>query len=112
MTAVAGSLKPWTASSMFLTSAGTSSAGLTESKPGASRAELKFQSSGLTGLLEMEIDNHALRSYESIALELGISPKRVRDIEQRALMKLRRALEKQGVCSLEVERDPVPCPAR
>jgi DNA-directed RNA polymerase sigma subunit (sigma70/sigma32) len=58
----------------------------------------------------MEIDNHALRSYESIALELGISQKRVRDIEQRALTKLRKALEKQGVYSSEVER--LPCPAR
>jgi len=69
---------------MFPISAGTSSAALTESKLGASRAELKFQSSGLTGLLEMEIDNHALRSYESIARELGISQKRVRDIEETA----------------------------
>jgi len=89
---------------------GTSSAGLTESKRGATRAELKSQSSGLAGPLEMEIDNHALRSYESIALELGISQKRVRDIEQRALKKLRTALEKQGVCSSDGER--VPCPAR
>jgi DNA-directed RNA polymerase specialized sigma24 family protein len=95
---------------MFPISAGTSSAALTESKPGVSRTELKFQSSGLTGPLEMEIDNHELRSYESIARELGISQKRVRDIEQRALTKLRKALEKQGVYSSEVEH--APCPAR
>jgi DNA-directed RNA polymerase sigma subunit (sigma70/sigma32) len=42
-------------------------------------------------------NNHALRSYESIAAELKISATRVRQIEQRALKKLRMAFQKQGI---------------
>jgi DNA-directed RNA polymerase sigma subunit (sigma70/sigma32) len=38
-------------------------------------------------------------SYAAVGAVLGITPARVRQLEQRALKKLRRALEKQGVRS-------------
>jgi hypothetical protein len=55
----------------------------------------------------MKSDRKPLRSYEDIGRDLGISPARVRQLEQRALEKLRWALAKQGVCSFDGERDPV-----
>jgi len=45
----------------------------------------------------MEIDNHALRSYDSIALELGVSRRAVIETEQRALRKLRKAFARLGL---------------
>jgi transcriptional regulator len=41
-------------------------------------------------------------TYEEIATLLKISPMRVRQIEQRALAKLRKALEKRGYTSIDV----------
>lgn len=55
----------------------------------------------------MKIDNHALRSYDDIAREFGISRGRVIQIEQRALKKLRKAFVKLGIFSLKDGRDSV-----
>jgi DNA-directed RNA polymerase sigma subunit (sigma70/sigma32) len=55
----------------------------------------------------MEIDNHALRSYDSIAHELGITRRAVIETEQRALRKLRKAFTKWGVYKLKDGRDSV-----
>jgi hypothetical protein len=55
----------------------------------------------------MDTDNYALRSHASIGRELGISPCRVRQIEQRALRKLRKAFTTWGVYKLKDGRDSV-----
>ena len=49
-----------------------------------------------------KFNNNALRSYESIAAQLNISAVRVRQIEQRALKKLRAALIKRGVVTAKL----------
>ena len=46
-------------------------------------------------------DNHFGLSYERCAEILGISPVRVRQIEQCALVKLRKAFERAGVMSFD-----------
>jgi hypothetical protein len=57
----------------------------------------------------MNIDNHALRSYDSIAYELGISRKRVIELEHRALRKLRKAFAKLGIAGPQkVGQSPAP----
>lgn len=76
-------------------------------KLSVSRAGLTLRRSVLVRLHEMEINNHPLVSYQLIAQALGISPVRVRQIEQRALRKLRKAFKKQGVCSVKDGRDSV-----
>lgn len=55
----------------------------------------------------MEIDNHALRSYDSIARELGITRRAVIQTERRALRKLRKAFARWGVYRLKDGRDSV-----
>jgi DNA-directed RNA polymerase sigma subunit (sigma70/sigma32) len=45
-------------------------------------------------------NNHALRSYQSVAVELKISDSRVRQIKRRALKKLRVAFRKQGITKM------------
>ena len=55
----------------------------------------------------METDNHALRPYDDIARELGISAGRVFQIEQRALKKLRQAFARLGIKIVKDGRDPV-----
>lgn len=55
----------------------------------------------------MEINNHALRSYDSIARELGISRGRVIELEQRALRKLRKAFARHGIKKVKDGRDSV-----
>jgi len=47
-------------------------------------------------------------TYEEIAAELGISAARVRQIEQAALKKLRRALAQIGVQADDVKAMPPP----
>ncbi len=47
----------------------------------------------------MRVNNSALLSYDQIAKRLGISAMRVRQIEQRALKKLKVGLRKVGVHS-------------
>jgi DNA-directed RNA polymerase sigma subunit (sigma70/sigma32) len=42
-------------------------------------------------------ENSALLSYQQCGKRLGVSPARVRQIEQRALKKLRAGLQKLGV---------------
>jgi len=45
--------------------------------------------------------NAALMSYRQVACKLGISQARVRQLEQRALAKLRRGMAKLGIRSAE-----------
>ena len=47
-------------------------------------------------------------SYKEISEILGVSTQRVRQIEKRALEKLRRALEKQDVTAADVKAIPSP----
>jgi hypothetical protein len=78
------------------------------SKLGASRnGSESRQSNRIGNLLEMQIDNHALRSYDSIAHELGITRRAVILTEARALGKLRKAFARWGVYRLKDGRDSV-----
>lgn len=47
-------------------------------------------------------------SYKQIAEILGVSTQRVRQIEKRALEKLRRALVKQGITAADAKAIPSP----
>jgi DNA-directed RNA polymerase specialized sigma24 family protein len=50
---------------------------------------------------EFVASRYAVRSYAEVAAAVGLSPLRVYQIEQRALLKLRREFKRRGVDSVD-----------